>query len=83
MKQLTTTLLPIVESEVNSMNERDNPGRSPLSGFEITFGRAGARRRRLERLRPEGGFIPLDLELLEVVAELDPGMIDWQANALR
>lgn len=83
MKQLTTTRLPIVESEVNSMNDRDNRVRSPLSGFAITLGRARARRRRLERLRPMGGFIPLDLELLEVVAELDPGMIDWQANALR
>jgi hypothetical protein len=37
----------------------------------------------LERLRPEGGFIPLDLDLADVVAELDPGMIDWRANHVR
>jgi hypothetical protein len=65
------------------MDERDSRVRSPLSGFEVALGRSGVRRRRLERLRPEGGFIPFDLELLEVVAELDPGMIDWQANSLR
>ena len=39
--------------------------------------------RMLERLRPEGGFIPLDLELTDVVAELDPGMVDWRANLAR
>ena len=83
MKQLTATRLPEVESEVNSMDGRDSHDRSPLSGFELTLGRAGVRRRRLERLRPQGGFIPLDLDLLEVVAELDPGMIDWQADSLR
>jgi hypothetical protein len=37
----------------------------------------------LERLRPEGGIIPLDLDLADVVAELDPGMIDWRANHVR
>lgn len=39
--------------------------------------------RMLERLRPEGGFIPLDLELNDVVTELDPGMIDWRAHLAR
>jgi len=53
-------------------------GRSILSGFSIAFGRAEARRRMFDSLRPEGGFIPLDLEMNEVVAELDPGMVDWQ-----
>jgi hypothetical protein len=60
------------------MNYRTIRGRSPVSGFAITG--IGVRRRMLERLRPEGGFIPLDLDLLDVVAELDPGMIDWRAN---
>jgi hypothetical protein len=60
------------------MNKRTIRGRSPVSGFAI--GRVGTRRQMLERLRPEGGFIPLDLDLLDVVAELDPGMIDWPAN---
>lgn len=60
------------------MNMRTIRGRSPVSGFAVT--RLGTRRRILERLRPEGGFIPLDLDLLDVVAELDPGMIDWRAN---
>jgi hypothetical protein len=83
MKQLTTTQLPVVASEVTLMEERAGRVRSPLSGFEVTLGRAGIRRRMLERLRPQGGFIPLDLDLLEVVAELDPGMIDWQADSIR
>lgn len=60
------------------MNKRSIRGRSRVSGFAI--GRIGTRREMLERLRPEGGFIPLDLDLLDVVAELDPGMIDWQAS---
>ena len=60
------------------MNKRTIRGRSPVTGFAI--GRIGTRREMLERLRPEGGFIPLDLNLLDVVAELDPGMIDWRAN---
>ncbi|MGZ5385405.1 MAG: hypothetical protein ACXWH0_15675 [Acidimicrobiia bacterium] len=60
------------------MNKRTIRGRSPVSGFAI--GRIGNRREMLERLRPEGGFIPFDLDLLDVVAELDPGMIDWRAN---
>jgi len=33
-----------------------------------------------DSLRPEGGFIPLDLEMIEVVTELDSGMIDWQGR---
>jgi hypothetical protein len=60
------------------MTKRTIRGRSPVSGFAI--GRIGTRREMLERLRPEGGFIPLDLDLLDVVAELDPGMIDWRAH---
>jgi len=63
------------------MNKRTIRGRSPVSGFAII--RIGTRRGMLERLRPEGGFIPLDLDLADVVAELDPGMIDWRANHVR
>ncbi len=45
--------------------------------FLLSLGRTGTRRRLLDSLRPEGGLIPLDLELIEIVAELDPGMVDW------
>ena len=45
--------------------------------FLLSLGRIGTRRRLLDSLRPEGGLIPLDLELIEIVAELDPGMVDW------
>ena len=54
------------------------PTARPGTGFGI--GRPATRRRVLERLRPDGGGVPLDLDLLEVVAELDPGMIDWDAS---
>ena len=53
----------------------------PDSGFEISFGRTGIRRRVLDVLRPQGAFIPLDIDLIEVVAELDPGMIDWKSTS--
>ena len=59
---------------------KDHLRQSPDSGFEISFGRAGTRRRMLDVLRPQGGFIPLDIDLIDVVAELDPGMIDWQST---
>ena len=65
------------------MNKRSIRGRSTISGFAVTLGRVGTRMRMLQRLRPEGGFIPLDLELIDVVAELDPGMVDWRAHAAR
>lgn len=51
--------------------------RDTFPGFALALGRAGTRRRLLDSLRPEGGWIPLELELIEIVAELDPGMIDW------
>jgi hypothetical protein len=56
--------------------------RNPNSGFSISLGRNGTRRRLLGGLRPEGGFIPLDIDLVEVVAELDPGMVDWQGTSV-
>lgn len=57
------------------MSKRTIRGRSNIAGFAIT--RVGTGRRVLERLRPEGGFIPINLDVFDVVAELDPGMIDW------
>lgn len=60
------------------MSKQPIRGRSNISGFAVT--RVGTGRRVLERLRPEGGFIPIDLDLLDVVAELDPGMIDWRTT---
>lgn len=57
------------------MNKATIRGRSPVSGFAI-----GTRREMLERLRPEGGLVPLDLDLFDVIAELDPGIIDWRAD---
>lgn len=62
------------------MDERSVPFRTPFSGFAVSPGRGTMRRRMLERLRPDGGFIALDLELIEIVEELDPGMIDWKAQ---
>ena len=54
--------------------------RDTYPGFALALGRAGTRRRLLDSLRPEGGLIPLDLELIEIVAELDPGMVDWDLH---
>lgn len=56
--------------------------RNPNSGFSISLGRNGKRRQLLDVLRPEGGFIPLDIDLVDVVAELDPGMVDWQVSSV-
>jgi hypothetical protein len=55
--------------------------RDAYAGFAPALGRAGTRRRFLDSLRPEGGLIPLDLELIEIVAELDPGMVDLDQRA--
>ncbi|MGH8923312.1 MAG: hypothetical protein ACREA0_13745, partial [bacterium] len=50
---------------------------SPLEGFVLSIGH-GARKRRMQKaLVPEGAFLPLDLDLLDVMVDLDPGMIDW------
>ena len=59
-----------------------NRCRDTYPGFALALGRAGTRRRLLDSLRPEGVLIPLDLELIEIVAELDPGMVDWDREAL-
>jgi hypothetical protein len=39
--------------------------------------RSEQRRRLLPLFRPIGAAVPLDLEEWEIVADLDPGMIDW------
>lgn len=49
----------------------------------LPLSRHHLRRKVLTSLRPEGARIPLDLDLVEVIAELDPGMIDWKALAPR
>ena len=59
----------------------DNLRHGPDSGFEISSGRAGIRRRLSDVLRPQGGFIPLDIDLIDIVADLDPGMIDWKSTS--
>ena len=48
------------------------------SSFSIAPGRSGTRRRMLDVLRPEGALIPLEIDLVDVMAELDPGMVDWR-----
>ena len=63
-----------------SRNTHRNTHRYTHPGFALALGRAGTRRRWLDSLRPEGGLIPLDLELIEIVAELDPGMVDWDRH---
>ena len=60
------------------MNDR---ARAQTGAFAVR--RPAIRRRLLDRLRPEGGSLALDLDLLEIVAELDPGMVDWRAEAHR
>ncbi|HEY7565606.1 MAG TPA: hypothetical protein VIA81_11835 [Acidimicrobiia bacterium] len=39
--------------------------------------RSDRRRRFLGLLRPESTGIPIDVAEWEIVAELDPGMVDW------
>jgi hypothetical protein len=47
-------------------------------GFVLSVGH-GARRRRMWRaLTPDRAFLPFDLDLLDLMSGLDPGMIDWK-----
>lgn len=58
------------------------PGISRMTaGFFFGLRRAEARRRFLNNLRPEAAGLPLDLDEWEIVADLDPGMVDWDAAA--
>lgn len=55
--------------------------RTPLEVTNLLpVSRPQVRRRLLAALRPEGALVPLDLSLIEVVAELDPGMVDWPSD---
>lgn len=47
------------------------------AGFALAL-RPEARRRFLNSLKPEATGLPLELDEWEIVAELDPGMVDWQ-----
>jgi hypothetical protein len=49
----------------------------------LPLSRRQVRRKLLSALRPQGALVPLDLDLVEIVAELDPGMVDWQAVSQR
>lgn len=51
------------------------------TGFALPLTRRDSRRHTLEILRPDASLLPLSLELWEVVAELDPGMVDWTLHA--
>ena len=65
------------------MHKRGIRGRSAIPGFAVSRGRVETRLRMLERLRPEGGFVPFDLQANDVVADLDPGLVDWRTNLVR
>ncbi|HJQ95851.1 MAG TPA: hypothetical protein VJ935_09125 [Acidimicrobiia bacterium] len=50
---------------------------SPLEAFVVSVGH-GARKQRMHKaLLPEGALVPIELDLLDVMTDLDPGMIDW------
>jgi hypothetical protein len=58
------------------------PGVTRMSaGFVFALRRPEARRRFLNSLRPEATGPPLDLDEWEIVADLDPGMVDWDELA--
>ncbi|MGQ0849982.1 MAG: hypothetical protein ACT4OP_12905 [Actinomycetota bacterium] len=50
-------------------------------GFALPTRRSLTKRHLLTALRPESSPVRLDLDLIDIVAELDPGMIDWEAEA--
>jgi hypothetical protein len=57
----------------------EEPGVSRMTtGFRFALRRPEARRRFLNNLKPEPTGLPLDLDEWEIVADLDPGMVDWQ-----
>jgi hypothetical protein len=55
---------------------------SPLQGFVLSIGHGAGKRRMQMALRPEGALLPIDIDLLDVMVELDPGMIDWNQGLL-
>lgn len=51
-----------------------------LDGFHLSLGH-GARRLRLRQaLRPEEALVPIELNLLDVMVDLDPGMVNWETG---
>ena len=53
---------------------------SRLEGFVLSVGH-GARKRRMEKaLLPESAMLSIDLDLMDVIADLDAGMIDWSQS---
>ena len=46
-------------------------------GFRLTFGHGSVRQRIARALRPTVLNLPLDLDELELMEELDPGMVEW------
>lgn len=54
------------------------PGMARMTaGFVFAPRRPETRRRSLNHLRPEATGLPLDLDEWEILADLDPGMVDW------
>lgn len=53
------------------------------SSHLVSLHRPHLRRRLFNSLRPEGATIPFDIDLIEVMADLDPGMVDWEEVAPR
>ena len=55
---------------------------SPQQGFVLSVGHGTRKRRMQKALAPEGVLLPIDLDLLDLMVDLDPGMIDWDAGLL-
>ena len=51
-----------------------------FDGFVLSLGHGQKKRRLQQALRPQGALISLDLDLGDVMADLDPGMLDWEAG---
>jgi hypothetical protein len=55
---------------------------SPIQGFVLSLG-TGLRKRRMQRaLAPNGALVPIELDLLDIMVDLDPGMIRWDSGLL-
>lgn len=48
------------------------------AGFVLAPRGPEGRRRLLDILRPQAAVLPLDLNEWEIIADLDPGMVDWE-----
>jgi hypothetical protein len=56
-----------------------NNSRGYGDGALLATRRPAVRRRMLDLLRPIGPELALDIDEIEVIIELDSGMIDWRA----